>query len=368
MGIIGIAFGGPAPEHDISILTGLQVARLLSDAGHETICLYWRKNGEWLALPPTAEARDFLEPVPPRSRPVEVALGAESGFVERKKLRSTTLDIDVVVNCCHGGPGENGVLPAMLAAVGIPCTGPQSIAAGIAMDKHATNLVARGLGVPVADQALLTSDTTEVPFDGPYIVKPRYGGSSIGIETVHDVSTATDLLRTSAHLAGGAVIERFLEGWVDVNISVRTSPALQLSAIERPLRPDDGVYSYEEKYLQGQGALESAPRELPAVLPEGVEAGIRSAAETVTRATGLTGIARIDFLWDTKDRVIFNEVNSIPGAMSFYLWRATGVEPVRLILDAISEAKADAPFKRWSTAGADSRALRSADSIAAKLA
>ena len=365
---IGVAFGGPSPEHDISILTGLQVARLLADGGGDVVGLYWRKTGDWLVVPAGAEARDFIDPEPPRSRPVElVASGPERGFVERRRLgKAAALELDVVVNCCHGGPGENGTLPGVMDVAGIPCTGPGHAAAALAMDKHATNLIAAALGVPVADHALLSAGGS-IPFDGPYIVKPRFGGSSIGIETVPDAAGAFELCASSPHLRDGAVVEPLLVGWVDVNVAVRTAPELQLSEIERPLRGDDAVYSYESKYLQGGSGLESAPRELPAQLPDAVAETIRASARTMAVAFGLTGVARIDFLWDQGDRVVFNEVNSIPGAMSLYLWKASGIEPRQVILDAIAEARANPAFRRWSTAGADGRALRSAGSIAAKL-
>ncbi len=365
MGTIGVAFGGPSPEHDISILTGLQVARLLADGGADVVGLYWRKTGDWVAVPPTAEAADFLDPEPKGSRPIELVIGSEPGFVERKRLKSTQLGVDVVVNCCHGGPGENGTLPAVLAGAGIACTGPGHAAAVLAMDKHATNRMAAGLGVPVAQHALVQSG--DIPFGGPYIVKPRFGGSSIGIETADTAEAVFDLVGGGAHFRDGAVVEPLLEGWVDVNVAVRTAPELMLSEIERPLRDDGAVYSYESKYLQGGSGIESAPRELPAVLPDGVADTIRSSARTMAIAFGLTGIARIDFLWDKGDRVYFNEVNSIPGAMSLYLWRASGADPRQVILDAVEEARRDPAYRRWTSVGADGRALRSAGSIAAKL-
>jgi D-alanine-D-alanine ligase len=367
MATIGVAFGGPSPEHDISILTGLQVARLLSDGGSDVVGLYWRKTGDWVAVAPSAEARDFLDPEPKGSRPIElVASGSDAGFVERKRLgKAAPLEVDVVVNCCHGGPGENGTLAALLTAAGIACTGPGHAAAVLAMDKHATNLMARSLGVPVADHVLLAAG--DIPFPGPYIVKPRFGGSSIGIEVVADAEAAFDLESASAHLGDGAVVEPLLEGWVDVNVAVRTAPEFALSQIERPLRGDDAVYSYESKYLQGGSGIESAPRELPAVLPDAVAETIRQSARTMTVAFGLTGISRIDFLWDQGDRVFFNEVNSIPGGMSLYLWKGSGVDPRQVILDAADEARRDPAYRRWTSVGADGRALRSAGSIAAKL-
>jgi D-alanine-D-alanine ligase len=367
MGTIGVAFGGPSPEHDISILTGLQVARLLASGGSDVVGLYWRKTGDWLAVPPTAEARDFLDPEPKGSRAIELVVsGVDAGFVERKRLgKAAGLELDAVVNCCHGGPGENGTLVATLAMAGLPCTGPGHAAAVLAMDKHATNRMAASLGVPVADHVLLAAG--DIPFPGPYIVKPRFGGSSIGIEVVEDADAAFDLEFASQHLSDGAVVEPLLEGWVDVNVAVRTAPELALSEIERPLRDEGAVYSYESKYLQGGSGIESAPRELPAKLPDAVAETIRHSARTMTTAFGLTGIARIDFLWDQADRVYFNEVNSIPGGMSLYLWKGSGADPRQVILDAVEEATSDPAYRRWTSVGADGRALRSAGSIAAKL-
>ncbi len=104
-------------------------------------------------------------------------------------------------------------------------------------------------------------------FAGPYIVKPRFGGSSIGIEITDDLSAVGALVRTSPHYRSGAVIEPYLADAVDLNISVLTHPALRLSAIERPLRGDARIYSYADKYLGGEG-MASAKRELPASVPE----------------------------------------------------------------------------------------------------
>src|SRR5262249_28043950 len=158
-----------------------------------------------------------------------------------------------------------------------------------------------------------------------FIVKPRRGGSSIGIEVVDDLTTAQRLASTSAHFADGAVIEPYLDGWVDLNISARSNPALQLSPIEKPVRGGTRVYSYQEKYLSSGGpGLEHAPRELPADIPAAVASTITEAALELAEPLLVRGVARLDFLWDGNDRVLFNEINTIPGAMSLYLWQAGG--------------------------------------------
>jgi len=366
MAALAVLFGGPSPEHDISILTGLQVARILANAGEDVTGLYWSKSGDWHQVPASLEAGDFVDGPPRASVPFRLVIGSGGGFAEdKRKLRH--VPIDVAVNCCHGGPGEDGALQAALDLAGVTYTGPSAAAAALAMDKAATHAIGLACGLAVADQALLGADQA-VDFDGPYIVKPRFGGSSIGIEVVDDLATAEALFASSRHLRDGAVIERHLTGWVDLNVAARAFPEPELSAIERPLRkPDGSIFTYAEKYLSGSAAgMEHAPRELPAQLPPGVEAAIRHAGLTLVAAARIRGVARIDFLWDGADGVVFNEINSIPGAMALHLWEAGGETKLATVRRLVDEARAR-PARVWSSAGADGTALRSAGAIAAKL-
>lgn len=115
-----------------------------------------------------------------------------------------------------------------------------------------------------------------------------------------------------------------MKSWVDLNVSVRATPAAQVSKIERPLRPADGIYDYKNKYLAGWKWYGKRARELPANVPPEIAERIQDYARRIQVVAGLTGIPRIDFLWDLKDEVILCEVNSIPGAYGLYLWHASG--------------------------------------------
>lgn len=361
---IAVVFGGPSPEHDISILSGLQAARLLTRDGTPVTCLYWTKTGDWLRVPSELEAAAFLEPSVPGATPVELAV--PGGFSEKGRLRAKALEIDVVLNCCHGGPGEDGALAALLQLAGIRVTGPNSEACALAMDKLSTAATARSLGVPVLDTVPVTPTTTDISLPTPWVVKPRFGGSSIGVEVgVGDLDTARALAGTGAG-KGGCVAQQYLEGWHDINVSARLYPSMQISPAERPLR-DAAIYDYKSKYLGGRDGMESAPRELPAVLPDGVRSEIERCAQVLMLGFGLTGVPRIDFLWDGADEVVFCEVNSIPGALGLYLWDAGGVPRVKVLHDLVAEAVA-APLRRphWA-ATSDGAALRVAGNINSKL-
>ncbi len=358
-----IVFGGPSPEHDVSILTALQCARALTNAGTGVVAVYWTKTGEWLEVDPGLEGSDFAEGPPRKARELRFEVGAGGGFFAKKKR----LELPVVVNCCHGGPGEDGSLQAAFDLAGIRYTGPGAPDAALAMDKLAFGAVLSQAGIPTISRQRLDPHGDGPGFPAPYIVKPRFGGSSIGIEVVDDFDTARALATTSQHLRAGAVIEPYLAGSRDVQIAVRTHPVLELSAIEAPLR-DAGqpqIYSYADKYLGGGEGMVSAARELPAVLEPEAEQQIRTMAADIAAVTGMRSLARIDFLQD-GDRIVANEMNTIPGSMSSYLWIDPPVPLARLLGDMMEEAAA-APARRFNAAGADGRVLRSAASIAQKL-
>jgi D-alanine-D-alanine ligase len=363
---IGVLFGGPSPEHDISILTGLQAAHVLTDGGRDVACVYWTKAGEWLRVEPDLEAKAFLDPNL-KGSPLE--LQVPGGFVERKRMRGTAeLALDVVVNVCHGGPGEDGTLTGLLTLAGLRVTGPTAAAAALAMDKLATAGAALATGIPTIETVSLRADTEGIALPAPWVVKPRFGGSSLGVEVgVEDLDTARALAASGVNRAG-AVAQQFLDGWVDLNIAARVHPTLELSAIERPLREDGAIYDYRSKYLAGGEGMESAPRELPAQIPASIEEQVRAHAVRIVDTFGLTGIPRIDFLWDGADRVVLCEVNTIPGALGLYLWRAGGHTALE-ILDALVDEARQAPARphQWAST-TDGAALRVAGSVAAKLA
>lgn len=340
--------------------TGLQAARTLGASE----ALYWTRAGEFVIVDATLEGSAFADGVPRGAKPARVAAGggisAKGGALGREKSYD-----GVVVVCCHGGPGEDGTVQGLLDSAGIAYTGPSVSGAALGMDKLAFGATCAVAGLPSLPRVALTEDA-KPDFDGPYIVKPRFGGSSIGIDVVKDIGTAHNRLRANPHLSRGAVIEPYRPDSIDLNVAVRTYPELQLSAIEKPTRKGNGdIYSYADKYAGGEG-MAKAPRELPAQIPNEVEARLREAAATVAQVAGVRGVARIDFLLDA-DELFLNEINTIPGSLSWHLWVDPPVPFAALLADMIREATAH-PTAQYSTAGADGSVLRDSASIASKLA
>jgi D-alanine-D-alanine ligase len=369
---VAVIFGGPSPEHDVSVLTGLQAARGLAGSpgttGGSPRALFWSKTGDWYEVDATLEAEAFLEGVPRGAQRLLLTAGPGGGFAEPggRLGRARAIDIDAALVCCHGGPGEDGSLQGALDVAGVRYTGPTVAGAALGMDKMAFGAVVAAAGLPTLPRVLVGTDQGPPPFDGPYIVKPRFGGSSIGIDVVEDFATAEARLSANPHLRFGAVLEPYRPDLTDLQVAVRTWPTLELSAVERPIRASAAadILDYGDKYVAGEG-MAGANRELPALIAPELEAGLRGAGERIAALTGVRGVARIDFLSDGEQFVV-NEINTIPGSLARYLWVAPALPFATLLGDLLSEAR-QRPTHAYSAAGADGTVLRSAGSIAAKL-
>lgn len=364
-----VVFGGPSPEHEISILTGLQAERVLLEGGHDVLSLYQAHTGAWWVVPPRSEAKDFLTGAPSGSQEAEIVVSGKPGIYVKKGMGRKALDIEAALLCFHGGLGEGGGAAALFSLLDIPATGSTVYAGAVGMDKLAFGGLMHASGIASLPREALR-ESVNPSFPGPYIVKPRFGGSSIGIEIVEDINAARAIAKTSPHLQTGAVLEPYRPELIDLNISFRTYPELELTALERPLRGKEsgsGLYSYQDKYLAGEGAgLTHAPREFPANAPDAVHKKARELGEAVAEVTRLTGIVRVDLLWDEKTGDVFvNEVNSIPGALSLYLW-APQHPALQVLTDALTEA-VTRPVVFPTSGFGQGVALRAAGGIAGKL-
>jgi len=368
---VGVIYGGPSPEHDVSILTGLQAARALVGARGVSALrsLYWSKSGDWYEIPVEIEAVAFVEGVPANATPLRLVSCPGGGFVKPGsgfRAREDRLELDAVLICCHGGPGEDGTLQGALDLAGVSYSGPTAIGAALGMDKLAFAALMVHAGLPVLPRVLLTEQSEQPKFSPPYILKPRFGGSSLGIEVVADFATARARVTANPHFRRGTVLEPYHDEMFDVQVAVRAWPEPELSAIERPLRTRSSgeILGYQDKYVGSEG-MTSAPRELPAQIKPDLELRLRALAAEVATLLGLRGVARLDFLSD-GELLFVNEVNTIPGSLARYLWIDPPLSFASLLLDLIAEAVAR-PAASYSAAGADASVLRVAGSIAGKL-
>jgi len=358
---VAVLFGGRSPEHDVSIVTGLQALEAIDSTRYDAFPVYISPQGEWLYGEALASRNSYL-PDPGVRQGLEsvtldlnaqdrgVLVPREGGLFRRPR----PVTFDVAVLAFHGTHGEDGGVQGLLELANVPYTGMRTLASAVLMDKAATKRMLRGAGLPLlphvtlarpaeglmGPRAVIEAALREAPF--PAIVKPNHLGSSIGVAKVNSLEEVLAVLPQIFRLDPIAIVEPYVPHLVEYNVAVSAiTGAVRSSAIERPKRVED-LLDFKQKYLSGgahkgrtkqpgqmsQGML-SLTRDLNPELPAEAERTIRSCAERAFVTVAGTGAPRIDFLCNSQSGEIWlNEINPCPGSFGFFLWEA--VEPAIL--------------------------------------
>ena len=353
---IAVFFGGRSPEHDVSVVTGLQALAALDQTRFDTFPVYVTPQGDWLIGPGLDERRNYLPDAQMRAKltgvTLDIAAGGAGRLVPRKTglfSRRPPIEFDVALLAFHGSGGEDGQMQGLFEAANIPYTGMRTLASAVLMDKAVTKRALEGSGIPLLRQAVIDRPATGLPpaaalgeamlaanIGFPCIVKPVHLGSSIGVGKAENAEEARALLAAIFRLDAQALIEPFVPNLVEYNVSVaRFAGAPRCSAIEQPKRVE-ALLDFRQKYLSGgdnktggkvlgqssQGML-SLTREINPDLPQAFADNLRRWAIAAFEAVGGTGAPRIDFLSnEASGEVWLNEVNPCPGSFGFYLWEA----------------------------------------------
>ncbi|MBP5857849.1 hypothetical protein KAJ83_12590 [Marivibrio halodurans] len=377
---IAVLFGGRSPEHDVSVVSGLQALAAVDSARYEAFPVYISTRGDWFvgdalrrraAYIPGRQAAEGLTPVTldltARGEGRLIPLSGGGLFSKPKPV-----GFDVALPAFHGNIGEDGQIQGLFETAGIPYTGMRTLASALLMDKGLTKRALRGGDIPLLDDAAvdrpaqgLIPDRAAVEvavqrIGFPAIAKPAHLGSSIGVAKVDDLETLLEVLPDLFRLDSRAVIEPYVPNLVEYNIAVaRIDGAVRTSAIERPKRSDD-LLDFKQKYMSGGGksgekggakapgqasqGMLSLTRDLNPDMPAGMADNIREWAAEAYRIVGGTGAPRIDFLCDGESgQVWLNEVNPCPGSFGYFLWEALDESPMlftELLTHLIEEAVA----------------------------
>jgi D-alanine-D-alanine ligase len=351
---VAILLGGRSPEHDVSVITGLQVLRAMDQQRFDAFPVYVNPRGQWFVGEALTERRNYV----PDSRilaeltEVTLSLGEPGkGLLVPKRSglfgRRAPIEFDVAVPAFHGLYGEDGRIQGCLETANIPYTGMRTLASALLMDKPATKRLLRSLDIPLLPDAVVTRGEGGLPtadalvrlmgnIGFPCIVKPAHLGSSIGVGKADDVEEIRALLPTIFRLDRQAVIEPFVPNLVEYNLAVsRIGGTVRTSAIEKPKRAEE-LLDFRQKYLSAgdgksgtkgdaadsQGML-SLTREINPALPGGLADKLRRWAIAAFEAVDGTGAPRVDFYCnEATGETWLNEVNPIPGSFAFILWEA----------------------------------------------
>ncbi len=344
-----IMFGGISPEHEVSIITGLQVLEHIDTTAYRPLVVYVDKKGMFFLLENAKGRSDFHA----SSRtPVSFGKDEKGGFIKKDGLIGGGKIYPYAAYLAfHGGTGEGGEMQGLLESVGIPFTSCGQEASVITMNKKLTKQVVASAGIDVVRGMNIFSSDIKEKMDAwaekiihelqlPAIVKPVHLGSSIGITIARTDVELKKALLESAFIDREILIEQYLSSITEYNCAVRMiGGVVEASEVERPFSRDQ-ILSFADKYERGgkkSGGMARADRELPAKIDDRLRDQIKDVAKKAFVACGCKGMVRVDFMRDEKEKLYLTEINPIPGSMAFYLWEATGISFKKQISDLIEE-------------------------------
>ncbi|MEV6813430.1 D-alanine--D-alanine ligase family protein [Micromonospora sp. NPDC051296] len=341
---IGILFGGPSAEHEVSCASALGVARALSGGGYRVVAIGITRGGGLRLVPDavlagavdgSAAERAIDDRLTVTGPAVELRAGPRRGTALVTAVDgpgAVHAELDVVFPVLHGPFGEDGVVQGLLESLGVPYVGCGILASAVGMDKVAMKRALRAEGVPITPHVSFDRPTyraTEDPeklvvgLRRPLFVKPARMGSSIGISRVADGDDLATAVEEALRHDNLVVVEQGVTGR-ELECGVLGGVRPEASAVGE-VRVSGGWFDYRQKYLG-----DADPMVVPAALPEDVTERIRELSVRAFAAIGGWGLARVDFLYDeTAGELYVNELNTMPGftAHSMYpkVWAAAGV-------------------------------------------
>lgn len=352
-----VAFGGVSPEHEVSVITAHQAIAALRESGKSVTPLYVSKSGRWYTGDVLLDLKRYedLTALERVATPCTISKNSDGMPVLLQtgpmKLFSKPKEwpVYVMVLAFHGGDGENGAFQGLCEVFNIPYTGPGVLGSAVGMDKVIAKRLARQAGIPVVDWIDFTEQTWVKNKDRivrdaaamgyPLFVKPVHLGSSIGImkvDSATDLDAAVEMaLRYDSHV----MVEKAVRPLIEINCSVMGNVDAAIASVcEQPQGRGDSL-TFHDKYLSDGSSskgMASASRIIPAPISEVLTKRIQEMAVGVFQSLGATGLARLDFLVNSEtDDVFFNEINTIPGSFSFYLWQHSGLRFDKLILKLV---------------------------------
>ena len=375
---VAVIFGSRSVEHEVSVISAIQAMDAMDPRRYEPLPIYITKEGHWITGPELRRVDSYKDqqgllsrcrPVYLRPEPFGNRLFMEEpGPLGSKRTRVTV--VDVVFPIVHGTFGEDGTLQGLLELAAVPYVGAGVVGSAVGMDKIVMKAAFQANDLPVVNYLWFTRKRWQSAADGvaaeiertlryPFFVKPANLGSSIGITRANDRTALFNAIEVAAHYDRRLLVEESFEGGIEVNCSVLGNDEPQASVCEQPIAWTE-ILSYEDKYLRGGGkgkgsggssseGMASLTRRIPAPISPELTAEIQRLAVEAFKAVDCAGLARVDFLVDpVSGRVAVNEINTMPGSLSFYLWEPSGV-PFPALVDRLIELALERHRERQQT-------------------
>lgn len=374
---VAVFFGGRSVEHEVAVISAVQAMTFINREKYDVTPVYISKTGEMYFSECMTDIdcyRDIPALIKKSQNVTLVKQGDKFNLIELKKglFKKVLCSVDIAFPIVHGTNCEDGSLVGWFELLGIPYVSCDVLSASVGMDKAVCKTVIREAGVPVLDSVVFYSKQYVTESDSiiekieklgyPVIVKPANLGSSVGISKAETHDELITSIKDAMNYATKILVEPAVTDLRELNCSVvGDTDECETSVIEEPIMSGK-ILSYEDKYKGGKGGqkgakqpvksqtksaggMASLSRKIPAKISKAIREDVEKYAKQTFLALGCNGVVRIDFLYDTKaEKVYVNEINTIPGSLSFYLWEPTGVKYTELLDRLI-----DLGFKRART-------------------
>lgn len=342
---IAVLFGGNSLEHEISIVTALQTIQALDKSKYDVIPLYMTKENKIYYGKTLVDQSSYLDLEKLKKDCTRVVLKKNNNevYIVSDELKYVKKNIDLIIPIVHGKGVEDGTISSLLTTLSIPFTTSLLTSASVCQDKVFSKMILKQNYFNVLDYEYYYKDTFDmekVNLSFPIIIKPATLGSSIGISIAKDQEELDAFAKMAFHYDHKILIEPAIEKFQEFNCSVlRTNNKITCSAIEEVIKNDD-ILSYKDKYEKG--SMQGLNRILPANINKDLEEAIKETAKQAYQVLECRGVVRIDFLYDIKNKQLYiNEINTIPGSLSFYLWEEMNLRFDKLLDKMIEQAKCD---------------------------
>lgn len=372
---VGVLFGGKTVEHEISVISAIQAMGYLNRDKYDVIPIYITKNNEFYVGEDIGKIESYTDInalLKNSQRIIMVNEGGKTQLIKypQKMFSKGVVDyIDIAFPVVHGTNVEDGTLQGYLKMFNIPYVGCDVLSSAVGMDKYVMKTVLKDNGIPVLDCKCYTAnlydedsekivEEIENAIGYPVIVKPVNLGSSIGISKAENKAELFDSLDTAFHYATKVLVETAVQNLKEINCSVLGDyETAEASECEEPVSSDK-ILTFTEKYIgdgsakgvkgtkggvkgsaSGSKGMATLKRKIPADITDAQRDEIRQMAVKAFKCLGCNGVSRIDFMMDKETgKIWLNEINTIPGSLSFYLWEPLGVKYTELLDRMISFA------------------------------
>ncbi len=377
---IGVIFGGISVEHEVSVISATQAMSHFDKEKYEIIPIYISKEGNWYTSEflKNIESYKDLKNIKAISKEVSL-IKKDNEFILQTKglLKRKVASIDLVFPIIHGTNSEDGSLQGYLNTIGIPYAECDYFSSVVGQDKVFMKQIWKDSNVPVVkydwfydidykkDAEAILDRLEKLKY--PMIVKPARLGSSIGIKIAKDRNELKDAILDAINYDNKILIEEVVKNLTEVNISVLGDYRNQEVSVIEEVGSDKDLLTFEDKYIGGgkskkmpsQKGIVNTKRIIPANISNDLKEQIEDIAVKAFRSLNSSGVVRIDFLIDNKSKKVYaNEINSIPGSLSFYLWDKTNKKYTELLNDVIKIAIHNYKLKESKTYAFDSNILK----------